>query len=636
MLSMETALAPSCNPIDRLYVITAIFNPTQALIRWQLYRDFANYLQQFPNVTLITVELAFIDPTDQLDAPATRFHVTEAANPNHIQLTTRDIMWYKENLINIGLKSLPANARYAAWIDADVAFTNPNWVTDTIAGLQYYQFVQMYDTCESLGPQGEILQSDGSFVYNWWHGLATAKKYGRSGGAWAARVETLQQIEYLIDWDIVGASDWFTTFGLTNQVPTTTTPCRAKNQLWITKVCCVVNGNVGYIAGTLRHFFHGYPADRGYGTRGKILTEHHFDPDRDIEYRADGLLQFATDKPRLRQDLLGYFNSRKEDLVAVAPECLYMVTCVFNPSNYQSRYNRYWQFAAYIAQFPNVKLYTIELSIKDQPFTVTTADNPMHIQLQTDRVLWYKENLLNIAIRQLPPEAKKVAWVDCDVQWDEPDWVENTLETLDRVPVAQMFETWQNLDEYDQPLFPKARGFAQRWVKGTQKDNDNGFTGLAWAANRSVLEALGGLIDWGILGSGDYHMAFALTGRNKTDASVNSKDADAMAGIIETYNRAMAQWIERADRVVQRRVGFVKGNIRHFFHGKKIDRAYNSRWKILAQHNYDPLADIGHDPVTGLIVVVTEKPGLDDDIVAYFNRRNEDIGLSVPEQLAAE
>ena len=593
---------------EKLYVITSVFNPAEYKIRYKLFFDFEDYMSRFPNVVLKVVELAISDQP---------FVVTQSDNQNHIQLKTNDVLWYKENLINIGIKSLPSDAKYVCWIDADIAFSNSDWVRDTIDALKQYKFVQMFDTCDSLGPKGEILQSDRSFVYNWFHKLDTPKKRGRSGGAWASTVETLKEIGYLIDWDIVGASDWWTVFGLTNQIPTTSTPFKTKNELWAKRVKEIVNGNVGYVEGTLIHFFHGYPSDRGYGTRGKILLNNAVDPDIDIGYRDDGLMYLCTDKPKLRKDLIDYFSSRKED------EILYMVTCIFNPVGYESRYYRYFQFAEYISQFKNVKLYTIELDIGNRGFHVTQADNPCHIQMHADKPLWYKENLLNIAIKSLPVGAKKVAWIDSDVQWDSETWVEDTLETLNRVPICQMFETWQNLDSDDKPLFPPARGFAQRWVKQTQKEKDRGFTGLAWAARRDTLEKLGGLIDFGILGSGDYYMAHALIGLTGAHLGNDIKDDPDGSQQYWTSNAALKEWIIKAELHVQRNIGYVEGNVRHFHHGNKKNRGYDWRWKILNRHRFCALTGIGYFP-NGLIYIKNDTLEFEQDRLHYFLSRNED------------
>ncbi len=597
---------------DQLYVVTNVFNPTNTPIRYKLYFDFVRYMKKFPLVTLITVELALGDAN---------FVVTQSTNPNHIQLRSDDVLWYKENLNNIAFTKLPENAKYVAWIDADVEFTNQDWVDLTITALAEFKFVQLYDTCDSLGPNGEILQTDRSFIYNWIYNLASPYKRGRSGGAWAARVSSLRAIGYLIDWDIVGASDWFTVFGLTNQTTASETRLRARNAIWANKVKQEINGNVGYIPGTLLHFFHGYPVNRGYETRGRILIDNEFDVDLDIGYREDGLIYFTTDKPKLKSDIVEYFMKR-HDTSGKDDATLHMITCVFNPSNYQSRYNRYFQFASYINSFSNVILYTIELAIGSQEFQVTQVNNPNHIQLRTDKALWYKENLLNICINQLPNDVEKIAWVDCDVQWDDPNWVTLTLQALDRYHIVQMFSTWQNLDINDQAQFSPADSFVKRWKNKTQVGNNVGATGLAWAARLSVIRQLGGLLDWGIVGSGDYYMAFAFIGKNRSDAAAHLDKDPSYASIITVYDTVLQPWIESANKIIQGNVGYIESNIRHFFHGEKIDRGYSWRWTILAKHQYHPNLDIGYRE-NGLIYIKTNKPDLYIDIENYFNYRKE-------------
>jgi len=241
--------------------------------------------------------------------------VTSADNPWAIQLRTNDIMWYKENLDNIAFKKLykligPTGS--VAWIDGDIAFSNPKWVDETLRLLKEFKFVQLFSRCHSLGPNSEILTDDPSFAYQWCNKLDTPQKRGRSGGAWAATLETLHATDYLVDWDIVGASDWYHVFSLTNQTPYTTTTCRAKNERHAEIAKKYVNGSVWYVDAILIHFFHGWPADRGYGTRGQILIRNKFDPDVDVGYREDGLLYFTTDKPVMHQDVVNYFRSRKD------------------------------------------------------------------------------------------------------------------------------------------------------------------------------------------------------------------------------------------------------------------------------------------------------------------------------------
>ena len=70
-------------------------------------------------------------------------------------------------------------------------------------------------------------------------------------------------------------------------------------------------------------------------------------------------------------------------------EKLYVITCIFNPENYQSRYKLYHNFEEYLKKFDNVELYTVELAIGGQDFAVTSENCPRHIQLRTNEVLWY-------------------------------------------------------------------------------------------------------------------------------------------------------------------------------------------------------------------------------------------------------
>ena len=107
---------PSISSIPRsqkLHVVTSYFEVVESKVRRQYLRDFAEYLAQFPEVELWVVEVAFEDRD---------FHVTQAGNPRHLQIRSKQILWVKENVINIMIKKLPPEVQYIAVIDADVEF----------------------------------------------------------------------------------------------------------------------------------------------------------------------------------------------------------------------------------------------------------------------------------------------------------------------------------------------------------------------------------------------------------------------------------------------------------------------------------------------------------------------------------
>jgi hypothetical protein len=74
-----------------------------------------------------------------------------------------------------------------------------------------------------------------------------------------------------------------------------------------------VNGNIGYIDGTVVNYWHGRREDRVYDTKWQILVKHEFDPKVDLQKTTDGLLELTSRNPGLRDDIRQYFRSRNED-----------------------------------------------------------------------------------------------------------------------------------------------------------------------------------------------------------------------------------------------------------------------------------------------------------------------------------
>ena len=102
-----------------------------------------------------------------------------------------------------------------------------------------------------------------------------------------------------------------------------------------------------------------------------------------------------------------------------------VITVLFNPIRYQTRYQRYWKFKEHISR-SGVDLFTVEcifhvsprLGLPAQRFEVTRADNPKDLQIVAPSVLWMKENLINIAAGHLPPHVRYIAWIDADVEFE--------------------------------------------------------------------------------------------------------------------------------------------------------------------------------------------------------------------------
>ncbi len=241
------------------------------------------------------------------------------------------------------------------------------------------------------------------------------------------------------------------------------------------------------------------------------------------------------------------------------PDLLHVVTCISNPVRYQSRWRLHERFAAEMAK-AGVNLVTVELAYGERPFAVTQAGRPDHVQVRGRTELWSKENLLNIGISRLPPDWRYVAWIDADVRFQNPGWAAETVEWLQLFSVLQLFSHAHDLDPEHQVLDGKKpkTGFMHTYWEGLpaskRYDDGNWHPGYAWAMRRDAYTALGGLMDFCVLGSADRHMAMALVG--KAELSLNRCLSPA-------YRRRVLAWQERAERHLRRNVHYVPGLLTH-------------------------------------------------------------------------
>lgn len=309
---------------------------------------------------------------------------------------------------------------------------------------------------------------------------------------------------------------------------------------------------------------------------------------------------------------------------------LHVLTSISNPARYRSRAELYRAFARHMNASSNVRLWTAEAAFGDREFEVTEADNPYHLQLRTHAEVWHKENLLNLLIKKLPPEAEYIAWVDADVQFVNPNWAEDTIDQLQSFDVVQMFTDCSDLDSHFRPDVTgnHMKGMVYCWRKGIPKvkqgpdtggyERTAGHCGYAWAIRRNALEKIGGeLLDFSCVGSADYQMATAFMG---------NVDETIPKGVSHAYIRRIKEF-ERNAQVLQRNVGYVPGLVLHHWHGKKSSRGYEWRNQILINHAFNPDTDLVKDE-QGLYRLNMDGSyrmiHMRDALRAYFRSRNED------------
>lgn len=300
---------------------------------------------------------------------------------------------------------------------------------------------------------------------------------------------------------------------------------------------------------------------------------------------------------------------------------LHVIAVVNNPARFESRLKLYNAFQDHMLE-SGVTLHTIECAYGEIPFAAdAAADHPDvdHIKVRATSHVWIKENLINLAIQRLPPDAKYIAWIDADIHFRKPGWAEETLYALQHFPIVQPWEKCFDLGPNDELMDTHnsfCRQFSLREPMGNGKGSPYTFAhpGYAWAATRQALEHTGGLIEHGILGAGDHHMALALIGKARDSFP---------GGITQRYKDRVLAWEDRARTHIGKKIGFIPFNIEHHFHGSKSDRKYVDRWQVLVKHDFNPDIDIRRNTY-GVLELTGNKPELQHDMWRYFRARNED------------
>lgn len=299
---------------------------------------------------------------------------------------------------------------------------------------------------------------------------------------------------------------------------------------------------------------------------------------------------------------------------------LYLAVVYSNPFRWETRRRLFNDFLDHISTMPNIVPYVGELAYGARPFEVTDENNPHHIQMRTSHELWHKENLIDLVTSCFPVHAQYLGYADGDFVFTRKDLGLEAIHLLQHHEFVQLFSSYTPVSHWHRPTRVSS-SFAWNYLhrrevyKGHGYPISAGAPGGAWCYRRSAYDAVGGMMDHCILGSGDLYMAQALIG------SFDAKK-ELGAGYTRAYIRMIERWQDRA-KVLTKNIGCVDCHAVHHFHGSYKYRGYGDRWHILRKHHFDPDEDVSYDS-QGILRLNGNKPALRDDIRAYFLSRNED------------
>ena len=298
---------------------------------------------------------------------------------------------------------------------------------------------------------------------------------------------------------------------------------------------------------------------------------------------------------------------------------LYVILPYFNYCASKSRKQLFMNFINKYKNIPGLRICIAEAKLNNAHFELpqSLSNIYMHIGITTADYIWIKETLINNIINKLPSTWKYVAWIDADITFLNTNWIYDTIKQLQTYDIIQMFQTCINMGPNGEAFkIDKSFGYMHNTSKFPwRKDHKYGFwhPGYAWACTKYAYTSMNRLIDFGILGSGDHHMALALVGKVNLSYPGN---------IHENYKNNLIKF-ENKCKQFNLKLGYINGSIIHHWHGRLEDRKYQERWTILTSNNYDPYTDIYYTN-EGYVQLSQKGKRFNQLLQNYFSERNED------------
>jgi hypothetical protein len=302
-----------------LWAITCYFNPVGYRRRLENYRTFRQHL----TVPLVAVELSFGE----------EFQLACGDADILVQLHSSAVLWQKERLLNVALKSLPKACDKVAWLDCDIIFESGDWVEAASRALDDFALVHLFHERHELPmdfrpdtPHWNASLTSQSVVQKLALEEITAQEWcltggplkGTSGLAWASRRDTLDE-HGLYDACIVGGGDraiLFAALGMVDHLVQSweMSPRSAEHyREWANLYFQGLRGRIGYVRGGIFHLWHGDLHNRRHLERHLLFARFDFDPFVDIVLDGDGCWRWNSDKPEMHAFVKHYFESRQED-----------------------------------------------------------------------------------------------------------------------------------------------------------------------------------------------------------------------------------------------------------------------------------------------------------------------------------
>jgi hypothetical protein len=281
--------------MDELYLILPYFNYFNNIYRKNNLEKFLFKYFNLNNLKIILVEGIFSNQNALQDYSSLIY--------KHVKFDIPQRIWIKENLINLIIQNhLPKDAKYISWIDADIFFSNQNWVNDTISLLKDNDIVQMFDHAIDLkkdvfdiSSSQDIMKLHSSYIFNI---INNIQGKNHTGFGWAINKKFYNKIGKLWDYNIIGSAD---SIIARSSVQSLTEECIFKkhnlNPIYSKKYGEQIydyykkfkDTKFNHLNSSIMHLWHGTWESKKYVQRHEILKKYNFDISF-LTYNSDGII----------------------------------------------------------------------------------------------------------------------------------------------------------------------------------------------------------------------------------------------------------------------------------------------------------------------------------------------------------
>lgn len=247
-------------------ICTFYYNPKNDLIRKENFLKFLDQFEGYEENFLIGMVDYDDDELLILERFENRIFTIKGDKNNPI--------WYKEILLNKMVDSIDTD--YIIWMDCDLIYENLVWLENIDSVVRGNDFVQLYETINYLGLNGEIMESHKSILSSGRDDIDILLGEGyKPGGSWIGKTSILKENRFF-EKMYVGGGDTIFLYGLFGIRDGYTLGLVKKNneRIWkdaVDWIDSLGSYSIGYLNISIDHLYHGELKDRNYNSRYKLL-----------------------------------------------------------------------------------------------------------------------------------------------------------------------------------------------------------------------------------------------------------------------------------------------------------------------------------------------------------------------------